>query len=98
MKIHRPGQMTLCLVTFTLLCGLTSAYAADRDPTDDFVTLATAGAAYLNDTSRCPGIIDASVVLTNPDDFTVIDIRSSSRCWSAGDSGYRRVSTSSSCS
>jgi len=50
--------------------------AQDRDATDAFVAMATAGAAYVNDNTSCPGVISAVFLLDDLSEFTVIDIRS----------------------
>ncbi|HPF71561.1 MAG TPA: rhodanese-like domain-containing protein, partial [Candidatus Krumholzibacteria bacterium] len=43
-----------------------------------FEVMAEAGAAYLNDSAACPGIIAANTLHDNLDSYTVIDIRSAS--------------------
>jgi len=43
-----------------------------------FEAMLAAGEAYLNDSADCPGVISATAVRDNLDDFTVIDIRAES--------------------
>jgi len=40
-----------------------------------FEVLADAGKAYVNDSAKCPGVINADAIVDNLDDYTIIDIR-----------------------
>ena len=46
------------------------------EPTATFLAMAEAGAAYLNDSADCPGVLAATALNDNLTDYTVIDIRS----------------------
>ncbi len=66
------------VVAFVCLVPILTFPAYAADPTPEFEAMATAGAAYINDTGSCPGIISAQTVFDNLDDYTVIDIRARS--------------------
>ncbi len=67
-----------------LMLALTAFWGCSDDDGDDpgtptetaFETMAAAGAAYINDSVDCPGVINATVLNDNLDLYTVIDIRS----------------------
>ncbi len=40
-----------------------------------FETMADAGAAYVNDNTQCPGVLDAQVLYDHLSEYTVIDVR-----------------------
>jgi len=74
--MKRWTLMALLLIALAALVGCSS----DDDPVTPtattFETMAAAVEAYLNDDTDCPGTITAQALHDNPDDYTVVDIRS----------------------
>jgi rhodanese-related sulfurtransferase len=67
--MHRLRPFVAACLLVLLVTGPAAA-----DPTPEFIAMAEAGAAYVND-GDCPGLINAQMLLDNLDDYTVIDIR-----------------------
>ncbi|MDX2474607.1 MAG: rhodanese-like domain-containing protein, partial [Candidatus Krumholzibacteria bacterium] len=79
--LKRWTWLALVLVTLIAFVGCSS----DDDPVTPqpagdtpFEAMAKAGAAYVNDSTDCPGIISATALSDNLADYTVIDIRAES--------------------
>jgi len=70
MSSHRLHCVLLCLGILIITT------VAQAQPTEAFEVMADAGAVYINDTASCPGVLDASSLNDNLDNYTVIDIRS----------------------
>ncbi len=72
----------LILVLVALLgvagCSSDDPAAPPAPQKTSFEVMADAGKAYLNDSADCPGIISATALKDNLEDYTVIDIRSES--------------------
>jgi rhodanese-related sulfurtransferase len=64
------------VAAFAAGCSDDDTTTAPPVPTDTaFEVMAAAGAAYINDNTICPGIIDAQVLHDNLAEYTVIDVR-----------------------
>ncbi len=70
------------MILMLLALGLMAGCSSDDDDDDPIVptatpfeTFAAAGAAYINDSTDCPGVLAADVLQANLDDYTVIDVR-----------------------
>jgi rhodanese-related sulfurtransferase len=70
--------LILLMVALAALWGCSSDDDNPNNPpaATPFETMAAAGAAYVNDSTDCPGVLAADVLQANLDDYTVIDIRS----------------------
>ncbi len=75
---NRKTWLILLLVALMALWGCSTTTTTTPDPVDQptaFEVMAAAGAAYINDSTDCPGVISAEDLHDNLDDYTVIDIR-----------------------
>ncbi len=66
-------RLMLC---FLFLVAIFPAVSPAQNPSDAFLAMEEAGAAYLNDSSQAPGVMSAIYLFDNLELFTVIDIRS----------------------
>ena len=78
--LKRWTWLMLVIIALTALVGCSSSddpITPPREEATAFETMAAAGAAYVN-SSDCPGVISATSLRDNLDNYTVIDIRASS--------------------
>ena len=73
-------RLTWLLILMLALSAFWGCSDDDDDPITPpaataFETMAAAGAAYINDSAQCPGVLPAATLHDNLDLYTVIDIR-----------------------
>lgn len=77
--MKRLNWLVTLMVGLAVLAGCSNDETTTAPPVPNdtaFEVMATAGEAYINSSTECPGLIDAQALYDNLAEYTVIDIRS----------------------